>query len=340
MNAELAATLTEPPGPRRASEQSSLANAIPERDAAPELARLALVRALECATLPGHAERPVPAWDAARITQQDVRALPVDELRERLDQIIVARKADLGLMLLRECGLLEHLFPEVIALVGFGEGEAYHKDVWRHTLLVVVQSVPRLAVRWAALFHDIGKPATRSMNEDGTVHFLHHAEVGARMFEKLARRERLFPDKDLREQIRFLVYHHQRAHQYDASWTDSAMRRFAREIGPYLSDLLALSRADMTTRRKEKRRRFMFQLKTLSDRIEELAKEDSKPKALPKGLGEALIETFSLPPSKLVGNIRKQLEACVETGELPGLADFSVYLDFVRANPERFNLPE
>ncbi len=136
-----------------------------------------------------------------------------------------------------------------------------------------------------------------------------------------------------------MVYHHQRAHQYDESWTDSATRRFAREVGPHLSDLMALSRADMTTRRKEKRRRFLAQLKTLNDRIEELNKQDSKPKALPKGLGEAIISEFALPPSKLVGDIRKALEAAVEYDELPGQAEFSTYLDFVRRNAERFKLP-
>jgi poly(A) polymerase len=160
------------------------------------------------------------------------------------------------------------------------------------------------------------------------------------MFRKVAARERLFEGQsDLRDRIQFLVLHHQRAHQYDESWTDSATRRFAREMGDALPDLMALSRADMTTKRKEKRRRFMFQLKELDTRIEALLREDSKPKALPKGLGEAIIAAFSLPPSKLIGDIRKKLELAVEDGELPLQADFDVYLDFVRQNPERFCLP-
>jgi poly(A) polymerase len=312
--------------------------AVPESAGAPGLVRQALTYALLTARQAG-ATPDLPVWRGGRVSSADLRSLPTDELRAALDDILLARKADQGLSVLLDAGILDALFPEVTALVGFGEGEAYHKDVWRHTIRVVIQSVPRLAVRWAALFHDIGKPATRSMSADGTVHFLHHAEVGARMFEKIARRERLFPDRELREQIRFLIYYHQRAHQYEASWTDSATRRFAREVGPHLSDLMALSRADMTTRRKEKRRRFMVQLKILSDRIERLNQEDSKPKALPKGLGEAIIAEFSLPPSKLVGDIRKALEAAVESGELPGQAEFATYLDFVRAHAARFNLP-
>jgi poly(A) polymerase len=129
------------------------------------------------------------------LSAEDVRALPRAELREALDEILLSRRGDLGLLALYENGLLGVILPEVTALVGFGEGESRHKDVWRHTLQVVIQSVPRIAVRWGALFHDIGKPRTRSLDPDGTVHFLHHAEVGARMFTKLAKREKLFTDE-------------------------------------------------------------------------------------------------------------------------------------------------
>lgn len=310
------------------------------RDVHPDRARELLGFALVCARRAGSEPERGPLLVPHRVNAEDVRAVPLPELRERLDEIILSRRADIGLMALEEGGLLQVLLPEVTRLIGFGDGEALHKDVWRHTLQVVIQSVPRLSVRWGALFHDIGKPRTRSVAPDGTVHFLHHAEVGARMFERLAQRERLFPEQELRETIQFLIYHHQRAHQYDESWTDSATRRFAREIGDHLDDLMALSRADMTTKRKEKRRRFLFQLKAMQERIEGLLAEDNKPKPLPKGLGEELMRVFSLPPSKLVGEIRNALEACVEAGELPLQAPFEVYIDFVRSQPDRFALPE
>ena len=276
-----------------------------------------------------------------QVDKADVRALPVAELREALDQILLSKKADRGLAALEQTGLLRAILPEVTSLVGFGEGEVRHKDVWKHTLQVVIQAVPTLALRWSALLHDIGKPPTRAIAKDGTVHFLHHAEVGARMFTKLARRERLFDnDPELKERIRFLIYYHQRAHQYETTWTDSATRRFSTEIGDGLEDLIALSRADMTTKRKEKKRRFMFQLKELSDRIYAIREADAKPKPLPKGLGEVLIARLGLPPSKLIGDIRKELEAAVESGELPLQAEFDLYLNFVRQNPTRFRLPE
>lgn len=304
----------------------------------PDHVREVLGFALLCARTPHSQDRSLPFPIPRVVRDVDVRAMPVPELRAALDDIILSRKADVGLHVLWRAGVLGVVLPEVTSLVGFGEGTNRHKDVWLHTLQVVVQSVPRTTVRWAALFHDMGKPRTRSIADDGTVHFLHHAEVGARMFERLARREKLFQDPVEHEAIRFLIYNHQRAHQYEADWTDSATRRFSKEIGDYLDDLLALSRADMTTKRKEKRKRFMQQLKTMENRILALRELDAKPKALPKGLGEAIIAEFKLPPSKIVGDIRKALEEAVEAGTLPLQAEFGVYLNFVRANAARWNL--
>jgi len=308
------------------------------RPAEPDHVREVFGFALLCARTPNSQAREIPFAIPRVVTEADVRALPVAELRALFDAVLLSRKADLGLHVLWRSGVLAIVLPEVTAMVGFGEGTNRHKDVWLHTLQVVVQSVPRANVRWAALFHDVGKTRTRSIADDGTVHFLHHAEVGARMFERIARRERLFQSEAEHESIRFLIYNHQRAHQYDANWTDSAARRFGKEIGEHLDDLLALSRADMTTKRKDKRRRFMQQLKVMQRRIETLRELDAKPKALPKGLGEAIIAEFQLPPSKLVGVIRKALEDAVERQELPLQADFRVYLDFVRQNAALWGL--
>lgn len=274
-----------------------------------------------------------------RLDAEAFRDLPMAELRPRLDAILVSRHADVGLEMLLQMGLLGALLPELVKIVGFGDGES-HKDVWRHTKQVVIQCLPRLAVRWAALFHDIGKPRTRSVAPDGAVHFFHHAEEGARMFERLDRRLGLFAkDPELGSEIGFLILHHQRAHQYEEEWTDSAVRRFARDVGGALDDLMALSRADMTTKRREKRRRFLYQLKDLQERIAALAAEDAKEPALPKGLGDELMRVFGLPPSRLIGDLRRALEVAVETGEIAGGQSAEVYIEFVRADPARFGIP-
>ncbi|HEY6728401.1 MAG TPA: HD domain-containing protein [Polyangiaceae bacterium] len=272
-------------------------------------------------------------------TPDDVRALGAPKTRALLDRVMMGDHADLGLDALLVAGLLDALLPEVKAMVGFGDGEWRHKDVWKHTKQVVAQSTHRLEVRWAALFHDIGKVRTRSISPSGEVHFFGHAEVGARMFDKLERREHLFrADDTLREEIRFLVLHHLRASQYDGSWTDSAVRRFAREIGPYLEDLLCLSRADITTKRPEKKRRGIAMIDELSERITTLAEEDAIVPPLPKGVGNLLMQTFALPPSRLIGDIKRALEAAIEQGEIEGHRESEYYVTFVGENKGRFGL--
>jgi poly(A) polymerase len=296
-------------------------------------ALLALERAVSSAER-GSLDAPV-----VLVSPEDLQALPRPEIRARLDRVMMGPYADLGLDALLTGGVLDTLLPEVKAMVGFGDGEWRHKDVWKHTKQVVTQSVSKIEVRYAALFHDIGKVRTRSISPDGEVHFFGHAEVGARMFDKLERRERLFQsDQTLRDEVRFLVLHHLRASQYDGKWTDSAVRRFAREIGPSLEHLLCLSRADITTKRPEKKRRGIAMIDELAERITTLAAEDAKQPPLPTGLGNDLMTAFGLPPSRRIGEIKRALEAAVEAGEIEPRLESEAYITFLAENRERFGL--
>ncbi len=261
------------------------------------------------------------------------------KVRERLDRVVMGSDPESGLDALLASGALAAMFPEVHAMVGFGDGEWRHKDVWKHTKQVVRQSVPRLEVRWASLFHDIGKTKTRSISPEGKVHFLGHAEVGSRMFDKLDRRIALFaPEPALKSTVRFLVLHHLRANQYEKTWTDSAVRRFARELGEHLDDLLCLARADITTKRPEKKRHGLSQISELSVRIGELAAEDAKQPPLPSGVGDLLMKDLGIPPSRKIGEIKKALEQAIEVGELPPHEPSELYVQFVQANRERFGI--
>jgi len=287
--------------------------------------------------------------EAGRVAGGDDRLSPVAfgelvkldaaKVRSKLDRVMMGEDPELGLDRLLVCGALESIFPEVFAMVGFGDGEWRHKDVWKHTKQVVRQSVPRLEVRWASLFHDIGKVKTRSISPEGKVHFLGHAEVGTRMFDKLDRRLPLFsPEPALKSTVRFLILHHLRANQYEPSWTDSAVRRFARELGEHLDDLLCLARADITTKRPEKKTKGLGQISELSARIAALAAEDAVVPPLPKGVGDALVKAFAMPPSPRIGQLKKALEAAVEAGEIEPRLTSEEYVAFVAANRERFGV--
>jgi poly(A) polymerase len=280
-----------------------------------------------------------------------VRARPIDfraaaeknveDLRRRLDELVMSDDAEAGLDGLLESGALAALLPEVEAMVGFGDGEWRHKDVWKHTKQVVRHAVPKIEVRWAALLHDIGKTKTRSISPSGEVHFFGHAEVGARMFDKMNRRVQLFrKDEALREAVRFLILHHLRASQYDPSWTDSAVRRFTREMGPRLEDVLCLSRADITTKRPEKKKHGLRQISELAGRVEKLAEEDAVVPPLPSGIGDEIMRAFAIPPSRLIGTIKKALEDAIEAGKLISHQPAEFYVEHVRTNAKRFGLPE
>ncbi len=303
----------------------------------PQRAMDALAWAVECAER-GALTAP------HRASPGDFRAASeryLTDVRGHLDRLVMASDAEAGLDALLEAGALSALLPEVQAMVGFGDGEWRHKDVWKHTKQVVRQAVPRLEVRWAALLHDIGKIKTRSISPDGEVHFFGHAEVGARMFDRMGRRLPLFSrEESLNTTIRFLILHHLRASQYEASWTDSAVRRFAREIGDSLDDLLCLSRADITTKRPEKKRRGLRQISELADRVRTLADQDAVVPPLPSGIGDEIMRAFGLAPSRRIGELKRELEQAVEAGEVAGHQEPPAYIEFLRANAARFGLPE
>jgi poly(A) polymerase len=292
---------------------------------------------------PRHGELVVPDHEIVRASPADFQAAAkgfLDDLRARLDGIVMSDNAEAGLDALLVCGALPALMPEVSAMVGFGDGEWRHKDVWKHTKQVVRQSVPRLEIRWAALLHDIGKVKTRSISPDGEVHFFGHAEVGARMFDKMNRRLPLFSkDESLKQSVRFLVLHHLRANQYDPSWTDSAVRRFAREMGPGLDDLLCLSRADITTKRPEKKKKGLRQISELAERVRRLAEEDAVVPPLPSGVGDAIMKAFGIGPSRLVGDVKRKLERAVEDGALPSHQPSEFYVAHLAERADEYGLP-
>jgi poly(A) polymerase len=254
----------------------------------------------------------------------DYATLEPELVRREVEHVLMGRDPAAGLQRLHDDGALVALLPEVAALVGFGEGDRRHKDVWDHSKRVVSQSPLRVEVRWAALLHDIGKVPTRTVAPDGQVQFHGHAEVGARAAARVLKR--LGFDKDQGNRIRQLVLYHQRPSQYDPGWTDAAVRRFAKETGDLLGDLLALSRADMTTRYDARRQRGRELIDELARRVAEVREIDARVPPLPKGLGLGIMERFGLPPGPLVGRLRAAVEAAVDRGELEPQQDAEVYL--------------
>jgi poly(A) polymerase len=307
-------------------------SAVTKRDVMPDGAVEALRWAADVASDPSlidqTPERPTPAeW----------RAVPQAVFREHMDRLLTSKHPEPGLDAVESVGCLDAWLPEVAAMVGFGDNEWRHKDVWKHTKQVVKQSVPRLEVRWGALLHDIGKPKTRRIDERGNVTFYGHAEVGASMFRKRLAGRLGFEGFE-RERIHFLILHHLRAAQYEEDWTDAAVRRFYKQMGDGLRDLLDLSRADITTKRPEKRRRGVKQISLLAQRIRDLKQEDDKVPPLPKGLGTEIMEAFGVPPSKRLGDLMKQLTAAAEDGTIESGQPAEYYIEHLANNRDEYDL--
>jgi poly(A) polymerase len=176
-----------------------------------------------------------------------------ERVRDELVKLVCAPRPRVGLTLLVETGLAEHVLPELPALALERDEHHRHKDVYEHTLTVLEQTVdledrlpgggPDFTARFAALMHDIGKPRTRRFQPDGTVTFHHHDAVGAKMAKKRMQALR-FPS-DQTAAVARLVELHLRFHGYgEGQWTDSAVRRYVRDAGELLPWLHVLTRAD------------------------------------------------------------------------------------------------
>ena len=237
-----------------------------------------------------------------------------------------------ALGLLRETGLLLEMMPEFGPMLEMGEapqGSAHEKGVWGHTVDVVSTLPPRTVLRWAGLLHDLGKPSSRTVDEEGRPHFYGHERAGAEMAADIADRFR-FSRRD-RKALLFLVRSHMRPVLYDGGWGDHAVAKLAGEAGEHLQDLLELARADITAHSAEYREKGLGSLSELTGRIEELS-PDSGERLLPKELGSMLEKRLGEAGQggRRVGLILDRLEELVRSGELPVMSDPSIYLRFLR----------
>lgn len=246
----------------------------------------------------------------SRITAERVAA--------ELDKLLLGADPVAGLDLMVETGLGDVVLPEIGAMRMAIDEHHQHKDVYQHSLTVLRQAIdleegrgPDLVLRWAALLHDIGKPATRRHEPDGGVSFHHHEVVGAKMVRK--RMRELKYSKQMISDVSQLVYLHLRFHGYASSdgtgrWTDSAVRRYVTDAGPLLSRLHKLVRADCTTRNKRRAARLQANYDDLERRIDELAAKEDLQRVRPDIDGNEIMKILGIPPGPQVGKAWNHLK--------------------------------
>ena len=268
--------------------------------------------------------------DAIEALAERITIVSAERVREELVKLMLGADPRGGLELLVELGLAAHVLPELPALSLEIDEHHHHKDVYQHTLTVLDQAIdlespagsggpceaPDLVLRLAALFHDIGKPATRRFEPGGVVTFRFHETVGAKMTKK--RMKALTFDKDTTKKVARLVELHLRFHGYaDAPWTDSAVRRYVTDAGDLLQHLHRLTRADVTTRNRRKSKALARAYDELEARIDELAEQEEIDRIRPDLDGNRIMEVLEISPGREVGEAYKHLlELRMEHGPL------------------------
>jgi poly(A) polymerase len=262
----------------------------------------------------GYALRPSPQLvEAVTALRGRLDIVSDERVRDELDKLMVVTDPSDGLWFLVKTGLADEFLPELMALALEQDPIHRHKDVLAHTVAVVQRARPDRTVRLAALFHDIGKPKTRSFGPGGTVTFHHHEVVGARMTRDRMRALR-YPVDDI-DKVSHLVELHLRFHTYGMGWTDSAVRRYVRDAGDLLEDLNELTRADCTTRNVARAKALGQRMDELEARIAELRGKEELAAIRPDLDGREIMAHLGLRPGPLVGQaLAFLLEARLEEG--------------------------
>jgi poly(A) polymerase len=242
---------------------------------------------------------------AVRAMRDRMEIVSAERIRDELDKLLVVDDPTAGLFFLTDTGLADEFLPELPAMRVEQDPIHRHKDVLAHTIAVVNNVRPdRLdergfrITRLAALLHDIGKPKTRSIGDHG-VSFHHHEVVGARMARDRLRALR-YSNDDV-DDITKLVYLHLRFHTYAMGWTDAAVRRFVRDAGDLLTELIVLTRCDCTTRNKRKAEQLSRRMDDLEERIEALRAQEELKALRPDLDGQQVMAHLGIEPGPLVG---------------------------------------
>ena len=251
--------------------------------------------------------------DAIVAMAPQLARITVERVAVELDKMLLGADPVSGIELMVQTGMGEVVLPEIGGMKMAIDEHHQHKDVYQHSLTVLRQAMaleddgPDLVLRWAALLHDIGKPATRRHESDGGVSFHHHEVVGAKMVRK--RMRALKYSKQMIDDVSQLVYLHLRFHGYgEGRWTDSAVRRYVADGGPLLPRLHKLVRADCTTRNRRRAATLQANYDSLETRIAELAAKEDLARVRPDLDGNAIMELLGIPAGPQVGQAWNFLE--------------------------------